>query len=82
MPQGAPILPLLAPARRSVANFPPVKALAGVWVNVRDFLDAVRDGLPVPRHRNERSLAQYTVEEDKIYPKRMIVKGRPTPADS
>lgn len=63
-------------------SFPPVKALVGVWVNIRDFLDAVEKGLPVPRHQSESALARYTVDNKRIFPKASIVKGRPTPADS
>ena len=33
------------------------KALSQVWVNIRDFLDAVRDGTQPCRHPSEKALA-------------------------
>lgn len=73
-------LPTHYPWALGLISSPLVKALVGVWVNIQDFLDAVKKGLPVPRHPSERALAQYTVNEKKIFPKVMIVKGRPNPS--
>lgn len=54
-----------------------LEALSHVWVNIRDFLDAVRDGTQPYRHPSEKALAQYTIKTHKVYPKKMVTKGSP-----
>lgn len=49
----------------------------GVWVNIRDFLDAVRDQKPVHLFPSQRALAAYTRDTKRIYPKRRIKKDSP-----
>ncbi|KAI1501717.1 hypothetical protein F5X99DRAFT_189537 [Biscogniauxia marginata] len=53
------------------------KALEGVWVNIRDFLDAVKMGKPVHHFGSEAELSKYTVKHKKTYPKDLIPKGSP-----
>ncbi len=48
-----------------------------MWINIPDFLDAVQRGEQVERHRNERALAKYSVENSKIFPRRYIKEGSP-----
>lgn len=56
------------------------QALIRVWVNIYDFLDAVDNGSRVQFFPNQHKLAQYTVNESKIFPKRFIEKGSPLAA--
>ncbi|KAJ8130342.1 hypothetical protein O1611_g3288 [Lasiodiplodia mahajangana] len=53
------------------------KALKTVWVNIPDFLDAVKHGQPVFRFQSQRALAAYTREEHRVYPRNNIPKGSP-----
>ncbi|RYP70170.1 hypothetical protein DL769_005049 [Monosporascus sp. CRB-8-3] len=53
------------------------KALKNVWVNIHDFLAAVRVGETPHRFRSEFELAQYTRSTDKIYPRKRVKKGSP-----
>ncbi|KAI1640335.1 hypothetical protein F4809DRAFT_637735 [Biscogniauxia mediterranea] len=58
--------------------FGPIKALKGVWVNIRDFLDAVKAGGPVHHFDSEAELSAYTLaDKRKIYPKDAIPDGSP-----
>ncbi|KAI0013454.1 hypothetical protein F4779DRAFT_395366 [Xylariaceae sp. FL0662B] len=53
------------------------KALGGVWVNIRDFLDDVKAGRPPRRFKNEYELANYSRITGKIYPRKFIQDGSP-----
>ncbi|KAI0102216.1 hypothetical protein GGR51DRAFT_528148 [Nemania sp. FL0031] len=53
------------------------KALKTVWVNIPDFLDAVKRSQPVFRFANQRSLAEYTRDSGRVYPRKNISKGSP-----
>ncbi|KAI0430073.1 hypothetical protein F5Y09DRAFT_242145 [Xylaria sp. FL1042] len=53
------------------------QALKTVWVNIHDFLQAVKKGEPVRRFPSQRALAQYTRTNHKFYPKKNIPKGSP-----
>ncbi|KAF3012408.1 hypothetical protein E8E14_010517 [Neopestalotiopsis sp. 37M] len=48
-----------------------------VWVNIRDFLDAVKRHEKPHRFTSQHELAQYTLNTRKIYPKKNIPKGSP-----
>ncbi|CAJ2501751.1 Uu.00g046040.m01.CDS01 [Anthostomella pinea] len=62
-------------------DFPSVnqcrKALKGVWVNIHDFLNAVKNNKPVRRFKSEHELSQYTINKRKFYPNKGIPKGSP-----
>ncbi|KAI1197753.1 hypothetical protein F5X97DRAFT_343393 [Nemania serpens] len=49
----------------------------GVWVNIPDFLDAVRAGVRVRMFRTQRELAAYTRETRRVYPKSRIPPDSP-----
>ncbi|KAK0731743.1 hypothetical protein B0H67DRAFT_85409 [Lasiosphaeris hirsuta] len=51
------------------------KALKRVHVNIHDLLSAIENGHAVHRFRNVRELAEYSVREGKIYPKRWVKDG-------
>ncbi|RYP06288.1 hypothetical protein DL765_009559 [Monosporascus sp. GIB2] len=53
------------------------KALKTVWVNIYDFLAAVKVGETPHRFRSEFELAKYTRSTGKIYPKKRVKKGSP-----
>ncbi|KAI1169556.1 hypothetical protein F4777DRAFT_584802 [Nemania sp. FL0916] len=53
------------------------KALGTVWVNIRDFLDAVKNERPVKHFPNEKALAAYTASTRKFYPRHRIPKDSP-----
>ncbi|KAI1131769.1 hypothetical protein F5Y10DRAFT_45259 [Nemania abortiva] len=53
------------------------KALKTVWVNIPDFLDAVKKGDPIHHFPSQRALAEYTREEHRVYPRKNIPKGSP-----
>ncbi|KAI0416082.1 hypothetical protein F5X98DRAFT_376062 [Xylaria grammica] len=53
------------------------KALKTIWVNIPDFLDAVKGGQPVYRFENQHQLAAYTRKWRRYFPKRNITKGSP-----
>lgn len=53
------------------------KALRGVWVNIRDFLETEHRPEDVVFFRTQQALAKYTVEQRKIFPKKRIPKGSP-----
>ncbi|KAI0966769.1 hypothetical protein F4678DRAFT_266062 [Xylaria arbuscula] len=53
------------------------QALKTVWVNIYDFLNAIKKGEPVYYFPNKHALAAYTESHRKFYPKRFIVKGSP-----
>lgn len=75
MPQGMPTLHCRPQYTLGCsANFPHVKALVGVWVNIQDFLDAVKKGPTVQRYPSESVLPRYIVKQKKNVPKVMIVK--------
>ncbi|KAI1311381.1 hypothetical protein F5Y03DRAFT_305527 [Xylaria venustula] len=63
------------------ANYPSKtkcrQAFKTVWVNIPDFLDAVKKGEHVYGFLSEYALAEYTKKTRKFYPKRWIVKGSP-----
>ncbi|KAK8139757.1 hypothetical protein PG984_000880 [Apiospora sp. TS-2023a] len=52
-------------------------ALRKVWINIYDFLDAVKAGTPVPKFATEAKLSRYTMKTRKIYPKKHVKKGSP-----
>ncbi|KIH87241.1 hypothetical protein SPBR_08955 [Sporothrix brasiliensis 5110] len=56
------------------------KALRGVWVNIRDFLQAAAADKTVPRHRNRRALAYYTETTGRYFARSRIVSGSPLAA--
>ncbi|TVY17520.1 hypothetical protein LARI1_G004668 [Lachnellula arida] len=51
------------------------EALKGIWVNIYDLLDAVKEGAQPHHFPSRRALARYTIDEDKIYPKKKAKKG-------
>ncbi|KAI0452720.1 hypothetical protein F5B21DRAFT_505947 [Xylaria acuta] len=53
------------------------KALKTVWVNIPDFLQAVKHGHPVHHFQSQSELAEYTKREGLFYPKRAIEKRSP-----
>ncbi|KAL3419064.1 hypothetical protein PVAG01_09285 [Phlyctema vagabunda] len=53
------------------------KALRTVCVNIWDLLDAIQAGTAVPRFPNKHALAQYTIEEERFYPKKQAKKQGP-----
>ncbi|KAI1082789.1 hypothetical protein F5B20DRAFT_484481 [Whalleya microplaca] len=53
------------------------KALGGVWVNIRDFLDDVDAGRTPHRFKNEYKLAEYTRQTGKIYPRNKVDQKSP-----
>jgi hypothetical protein len=56
---------------------PPSKMLKTVWVNIPDFLEAVKNGWPVYHFPSQQALAAYTKKARRFYPKRNIQKGSP-----
>ncbi|KAK7752464.1 hypothetical protein SLS62_005617 [Diatrype stigma] len=50
-----------------------------VWVNITDFLAAVRAGNTpyLERFPDEQALAEYTKRTRKVYPREMVEKGSP-----
>lgn len=56
-----------------------IKALKKVWVNITDFLAAIRTGNTpyLHRFRNEWELAEYTKRTHKVYPRALVVQGSP-----
>lgn len=56
-----------------------IKALDKVWVNITDFLAAVKAGKTpyLKRFRSEWELAEYTKRTHKVYPRALVVKGSP-----
>ncbi|KAE8449381.1 hypothetical protein EG329_008282 [Mollisiaceae sp. DMI_Dod_QoI] len=56
-------------------------ALKKVWVNIYDLVDAVRnDTCPPKRFRSQQALANYTVREEKIFPRQKAKDGGPVRA--
>ncbi|KAI0442515.1 hypothetical protein F4803DRAFT_373340 [Xylaria telfairii] len=53
------------------------KALKTVWVNIPDFLQAVKKGHPVYHFQSQRDLAEYTKKHRRFYPKDSIEKHSP-----
>ncbi|KAI1333424.1 hypothetical protein F5Y16DRAFT_393819 [Xylariaceae sp. FL0255] len=53
------------------------KMLKTVWVNIYDFLSAVKRGEPVTFFDSRTALARYTVKKRKFYPKNSIEKDSP-----
>ncbi|KAI1346249.1 hypothetical protein F5Y01DRAFT_27970 [Xylaria sp. FL0043] len=53
------------------------EALKSVWVNIPDFLQAIKKGQPVHHFPSQRALAAYTQEHRKFYPKKDIPKSSP-----
>ncbi|KAI1428198.1 hypothetical protein F5Y12DRAFT_711515 [Xylaria sp. FL1777] len=53
------------------------QALKTVWVNIPDFLSAMKKGEPVYHFATQRALAEYTVENHRFYPKKNIPKTSP-----
>ncbi|KAI3343185.1 hypothetical protein F4824DRAFT_133797 [Ustulina deusta] len=53
------------------------QALKSVWVNIFDFLMAIKKGEPVHHFRTQSELAAYTKKNRKFYPKKSIPKGSP-----
>ncbi|KAK8048937.1 hypothetical protein PG994_010667 [Apiospora phragmitis] len=43
-------------------------ALKKVWINIYDFLDAVRTGTPVRQFATEAELSRYTMKSGRVYP--------------
>lgn len=56
------------------------QALRTVHINIHDLLDAVKQGREPHRFRNVHELADYTVENDKIYPKKAVKEMGPVKA--
>lgn len=51
------------------------KALKKVNVNIHDLLSAIENGTPVHRFRNVRELAEYSIGERKVFPKKWVRDG-------
>ncbi len=58
----------------------PHQALRPVHVNIHDLLDAVKQGQVPRRFRNQQELANYTVQNGKIYPKKHVKEMGPVKA--
>ncbi|CAK7226089.1 hypothetical protein SBRCBS47491_006110 [Sporothrix bragantina] len=56
------------------------KAIRTVYVNIRDFLEAVARNEPVPRHKNFRELQYYTKSNHRFYAVKKIESGSPLSA--
>ncbi|TVY58274.1 hypothetical protein LCER1_G004126 [Lachnellula cervina] len=56
------------------------QALKGIWVNIYDFLDAVEKDEQPRRFPSQNALARYTIENDKIYPKKAAKEEGPVRA--
>ncbi|EFX01774.1 hypothetical protein CMQ_8240 [Grosmannia clavigera kw1407] len=56
------------------------KAIKKVWVNIFDFLEAMSSGTPVHKFPNQRALADYTLSNELVFPRRRIVSGTPMAA--
>ncbi|KAI0531838.1 hypothetical protein GGR58DRAFT_214118 [Xylaria digitata] len=53
------------------------KTLKTVWVNIHDFLAAVKRAEPVHHFESQNQLAIYTIKKRLYYPKKNIEKGSP-----
>ncbi|ETS87003.1 hypothetical protein PFICI_00831 [Pestalotiopsis fici W106-1] len=53
------------------------KALKNVWVNIHDFLHAVKNNQKPRRFASQHELARYTLDSRKTYPKKNIPQGSP-----
>ncbi|KAI1273387.1 hypothetical protein F5Y07DRAFT_256162 [Xylaria sp. FL0933] len=53
------------------------EALKSVWVNIPDFLQAIKKGQPVHHFPSQRALAAYTQAHRRFYPKSNIPKSSP-----
>jgi len=53
------------------------RSLKGIWVNIWDFLDAVRLGAQVRRFGSQRLLAEYTIKNNLIYPREKAKRSGP-----
>ncbi|OAA61196.1 hypothetical protein SPI_05220 [Niveomyces insectorum RCEF 264] len=56
------------------------KAIKTVHVNIRDFLDAIRNDEPVRRFPSRAALQRYTLANHRFYKKKKIVPGSPLAA--
>ncbi|CAK7265252.1 hypothetical protein SEPCBS57363_001496 [Sporothrix epigloea] len=56
------------------------KAIKTVFVNIRDFLEAVVRNEPVPQHGNYRALMTYTRENRRFFARRDVKSGGPLSA--
>ncbi|KAI1145500.1 hypothetical protein F4825DRAFT_243214 [Nemania diffusa] len=53
------------------------KALKTVWVNIPDFLHAIKNDKPVYHFPSQNALAVYTKKKRRFFPKKAIDKGSP-----
>lgn len=54
------------------------QALRGVWVNIYDLIDAIRNSKTPPRRfESQWALGKYTIKEDKVYSKKKAKEGGP-----
>ncbi|TVY86631.1 hypothetical protein LAWI1_G006506, partial [Lachnellula willkommii] len=56
------------------------EALKGIWINIYDFLDAVKKDEQPRRFPSQRALARYTIRTWRIYPKKKAKEGGPVRA--
>lgn len=57
------------------------QVLKTAWVNIYDLLDAVAtDTCPPTRFRSEKALRAYTMETERIFPKKKAKEGGPVRA--
>lgn len=54
------------------------QALKKVWVNIYDLIDAVEaNQTPPTRFPSQAALARYTIQTDRIYPRKKAKEGGP-----
>ncbi|KAI0486367.1 hypothetical protein F4859DRAFT_367354 [Xylaria cf. heliscus] len=53
------------------------KVLKTVWVNIPDFLQAIKQGHPVHHFESQLELADYTKQHRRFYPRNSIEKQSP-----
>ncbi|KAI0125991.1 hypothetical protein BJ170DRAFT_685235 [Xylariales sp. AK1849] len=62
---------------RDLGSTKEFKSKKGVWVNIRDFLDAIDLGSTIEHLPSQQALAEYTIASHKLYPRKAIPKGSP-----
>ncbi|CAK7213113.1 hypothetical protein SEUCBS140593_001737 [Sporothrix eucalyptigena] len=56
------------------------KAIKRVYVNIRDFLEAVASNQKVPKHGSKHELLRYTQNTQRYFKRKKIVSGSPLSA--
>ncbi|KAG6053971.1 hypothetical protein E4U17_004207 [Claviceps sp. LM77 group G4] len=63
----------IEPMRQSITACK--KAINGVYVNIVDFIDCERTGEPIHKFASLRQLRQYTIREDKFFPRKQAKRS-------